>query len=111
MQLRDDSNYKAAVLITDGRPNTRPLQNESDDTTNERDRNNTIIAGANLLESGVYDRVFAIGIRGNRRIRFQELEFIASPNSSFIINAFTPEAFEAVRLEVENAFCNRKKNI
>jgi len=94
--IRNDSHFKTAIVITDGRlqPNT----------TDEW--HNINITAINLLNSGVYDRVFAIGIHGRREIQNEILEFIASPKSVFIMNDNT---FEDFRLEVEEALCTSKK--
>jgi len=94
--IRNDSHFKTAIVITDGRlvPNTMD------------ERHSTNITAIKLLNSGVYDRVFAIGIHGSREIQNEILEFIASPKSVFEMNK---NIFEEFRLEVEEAFCNSKK--
>jgi len=94
--IRNDSQFKTAIVMTDGR--LKP--NKTDD------QHNTNVTAINLLNSGVYDRVFAIGIHGKHGIHNETLKFIASPKSVFVMNE---NIFEDFRLEVEEAFCTSKK--
>lgn len=42
----------------------------------QQDTQNIENATARLHESGIYDKVYAIGIEGNRDINFRELRFL-----------------------------------
>ena len=101
----DDSVAKVAVFITDGRPNTKDLNND----TNKVAAQKTEDAAARLHESGIYDQIYAIGIEGNKNINFKELRFIASdPSLVFIVRDFSPELFEEVQRNLTNIVCRRK---
>ena len=85
--LRPDANYKHAIFITDGRTNTRKIKeaqlgreltNEEKEQVDNTDDENSIIAALRLHDSRVYDDVFAIGIRGQHDVNFEELSHIAS---------------------------------
>ena len=115
--LRSNANYTHAVFITDGRPNTRDLVEEQlgrrlsrSERENLRleDEQESISAARRLHASGVYDDVFAIGIRAQRDINFVELGHIASrPEFRFTISDFTQEAFQDVIQQLSEELCNR----
>ena len=119
--LRPDATYRHAVFITDGRPNTRDLEEErlgrelSRQETREHlemDEQESIRAARRLRASGVFDDISAIGIRAQRDINFVELSHIASrPNFTYVIQDFTPAAFEAVIQELNAEFCDGMKII
>ena len=101
----DDDVTRIAVYLTDGRPNTKDLTGN----TREQDAQNTEDAAARLHESGIYEQIYAIGIRGNRNINFRELQFIASdPSLVFIVDDFTPEAFEVIQTQLTQIVCTGK---
>ena len=116
--LRAETNYKHAIFITDGRANTRDLVeaelgrrlNSSErQQLRQQDKENTISAAMRLHDSGVYDDVFAVGIRGSHDINFEDLQYIAgSPELEFIIDDFTEDAFQAVLQELSGEICERK---
>ena len=116
--LRSNSNFTHAIFITDGRPNTRALVEEQlggerlNRTARENlrilDERNSIAAARRLHASGVYNDVFAIGVRGQRDINFEELDHIASrPELKFEIESFTQDAFQAVIQELSEQICTR----
>ena len=119
--LRADANYKHAIFITDGRANTRDLaetllgrrlNNTERQQLRQEDEENTLLAAMRLHDSGLYDDVYAIGIRGSHNINFEELEHIASrPGLEFVIDDFTEAAFQAVLQELSGEICERKQNI
>ena len=106
LRFRDDPNVnRVAVLITDGRPNTKDLTGNSQ----KEDAQNTENAAARLHESGIYDQIYAIGIQGNKNINFRELEFIASdPSLVIIVQDFDAEQFEELETNLTNLVCGRK---
>ena len=106
LRFRDDPTIaKVAVFITDGRPNTKHLTGN----TRQEDAQNTQDAAARLHESGIYDQVYAIGIRGKRIINFKELNFIASdPSLVVIIQDFDAELFQGLERNLTNVVCGRK---
>ena len=106
LKLRNDvTKPKIVVFVTDGRPNTRNLTGNSI----EVDAQNTKDAAARLHESGIYDQIYAVGIRGNRGINFEELDFIASdPSLVYIIDDFNQQLFERLQQNFTNAVCERK---
>ena len=118
--LRSNANYRHAVFITDGRANTRDLVetelgrrlNDSErQQLRQEDRENTISAARRLHDTGIFDDVSAIGIRGSHNINFEELGHIASrPELEFIIDDFTESAFQAVLQELSGEICERKQN-
>ena len=106
LRFRDDPNIpKIAVFMTDGRPHTRRFTNNS----RRQDAINTQNAAARLRESGIYDQIYGIGIKGNKKIDFVELEFIASdPGLVFVIDDFEGELFEELRRNLTVSICRRK---
>ena len=115
--LRSNTNYTHAIFITDGRPNTRDLVEEQLGERLNRsarqnlrilDERNSIEAARRLHASGVYDDVFAIGIRGDHDINFEELRHISSrPELRFEIQDFTQDAFQAVMQQLSEQLCTR----
>ena len=113
--LRNGS-YRHAIFITDGRPNTRDLEEARLGRTLSKqearehriiDEQNSIAAARRLHASGVYNDVFAIGIRGQHDINFVELDHIASrPEFRFEIQDFTTDAFEAVIQLLNEDLCD-----
>ena len=113
--LRNGS-YRHAIFITDGRPNTRDLEEARLGRPLSRrearehriiDERNSIAAARRLHASGVYNDVFAIGIRAQRDINFVELDAIASrPEFRFEIQDFSQDAFEAVIQLLNEDFCD-----
>ena len=116
--LRPNASFTHAIFITDGRANTIDLQEELTGMTlrgqarrdqRQRDEDNTIAAAERLHDSGIYDEVFAIGIRGTQEPSQEELQAIASrPEFVFEIDGFTEEAFQAVILQLTDELCDRK---
>ena len=106
LRFRDDPNIpKIAIFLTDGRPKTRPFTGNSQ----EQDDNNTENAAARLHESGIYDQIYGIGIKGKRDIDFVELEFIASdPGLVFVIDDFDEQLFQELQRNLTVAICRRK---
>ena len=119
--LRPNASFTHAIFITDGRANNIDLQGELTGMTlrgqarrdqRQMDEDNTIAAAERLHESGLYDDVFAIGIRGTHDVSQVELEAIASrPEFVFQIEGFTEEAFQAVILLLTDELCDRKNFI
>ena len=115
--LRSNTNYTHAIFITDGRPNTRDLVEEqlgerlnrsARQNLRSLDERNSIEAARRLHASGVYDDVFAIGIRGDHDINFEELRHISSrPELRFEIQDFTQDAFQAVMQQLSEQLCTR----
>ena len=103
LRLRDDPDVqKIAVILTDGRPNQ--VGNPFDVSVR-----NTEAAAARLQESGIYDQIYGIGIRGNREINFEELRFIASdPALALVVEDFTVEFFNQIQGQLTAAICGRK---
>ena len=116
--LRSDANYKHAIFITDGRTNTRPIEKErigrkltkkEKEQIDNIDIKNSIDAANELHDSGIYDDIFAIGIRGQHDVDIEELSHIASrPEFRLEIQNFTLEAFQAVIQQLSEELCNRK---
>ena len=99
----DDTVTKVAVFITDGRPNTKDLNGDSNRVASQK----TEDAAARLHESGIYDQIYAIGIEGRKKIK--ELEFIASdPSLMFTVEDFRPGLFEELQRNLTNIICGRK---
>ena len=103
LRFRDDPDVlKIAVILTDGRPHQ--LGNSPIESVR-----NTKDAAARLHESGIYDQIYAIGIRGNREINFEELRFIASdPALALEVEDFDEEFFNETRAELTVALCKGK---
>ena len=103
LRLRDDPDVqKIAVVLTDGRPHQvgNPI---------EVSVRNTEDAAARLQESGIYDQIYGIGIKGNKEINFEELRFIASdPALALEVEAFNVEFFNQIQGQLTAAICGRK---
>ena len=106
LRLRHDPNKpKIAVFVTDGRTNTR------DQTNNLRsqDRDETKVAAKNLHDLQIYDHIYTVGIRGNREVDFEELNYIATDESQvIIIDDFSIEILMGVQRTLTDIVCNRK---
>ena len=109
LKLRNDATKpKIVFFVTDGWPNKRNLTGNS----REVDTQNTKDAAARLQESGIYDQIYAVGIRGSRGINFEELDFIASdPSMVYIIDDFNQQLFERLQQNLTNAVCECKYNL
>ena len=103
LRFRDDPDVlKIAVILTDGRPHQ--LGNSFEESVS-----NTEDAAARLHESGIYDQIYAIGIRGNREINFEELRFIASdPALALEVDDFDERLFNQIQAELTDAICGSK---
>ena len=116
--LRDDANFSHVIFITDGRANTVDLEEERTGMNlrgqarrdhRRQDGINTLEAAERLHDAEIYNEIFAIGIRGSHNINLEELQAIASrPEFVFEIEDFTPEAFQAVTLQLIDEICTRK---
>ena len=116
--LRGNANFSHVIFITDGRANTIDLEEERTGMNlrgqprrdhRRQDEANTLEAAERLHDAGIYNETFAIGIRGTHDINLEELEAIASrPEFVFEIEDFTPEAFQAVALQLVDEICTRK---
>ena len=117
--LRGNATFTLAIFITDGRANNIDLVEEQtgveltgDARKNQRaqDEKDSIAAAKRLHESGVYDKVIAVGIEGSYKINEDELEAIAS-RSAFVFNIeeFSQAAFQAVISQINEEVCKRKQ--
>lgn len=117
--LRNESDYKSVVFVTDGRTNTLDLEKEKLGLTSalrgakknkhlKKDENNTLINAQKLHRSGVYDQVFAIGIKAKSDISKKQLDAIDSANNAILVEGFneTNDAFE----NIQELFCDREYN-
>ena len=106
LRFRDDPDItRVAVLITDGRPNTKDLTGN----TRKEDAQDTEDAAARLHESGIYDQIYAIGIQGNKNISFKELKSIASdPSLVIVVQDFDAALFEELERNLTKLVCRRK---
>ena len=106
LKLRHDPNKpKIAVFVTDGRTNTKDQTNNS----KTQDRYETKMAAKYLHDLQIYDQIYAVGIRGNRQVNFEELMYIATDTSQvIIIDDFTIDLLMGVQRNLTNMVCNRK---
>ena len=106
LRLRHDpSKPKIAVIVTDGRTNTKHQTNNN----KTQDSYETKMAVKYLRDHQIYDHIYAVGIRGNRKVNFEELEYIATDTSRVInINDFTIDLLLGVQENLTNIVCNRK---
>ena len=106
LKLRHDpSKPKIAVIVTDGRTNTKHQTNNN----KIQDSYETKMAVKYLHDHLIYDHIYAVGIRGNKKINFEELEYIATDTSQVInINDFTIDLLVGVHENLTNIVCNRK---
>ena len=106
LRLRNDlTKPKIVIFITDGRPNTKDLTGNS----RQVDSQNTADAATRLHESAIYDLIYAVGIQGEKRINFAELDFIASdPSLVYITDDFDEKLFMLLLQNLTNAVCGRK---
>ena len=107
LRLRPDATSRNVIFITDGRSNTimlteaqtgmRIIGSGPREEHLRQDEQNSIEAAMRLSTSGIYDNIFAIGIRANHEPSLVELNSIASrPEFKFEIESFTAEAFQEV---------------
>ena len=93
-----------AIVITDGRPSLRNISDE-DEQTRE--------ASVRLHSSGIYERIYAIGVQGrqNRTIHNQTLENIAgnSSGSTFLLRNFSQSQFNLALEDIEAEFSNNRE--
>ena len=116
--LRNDSEYKCVIFITDGRSNTVQLVAEqqgvgriTDDFRTaqlEKDKNNTKSNAKKLHDSEVYNQVFAIGVKGKRELAKDELSAIDSANNPIEITGFNETEFSNALGQIQNLFCDRE---
>ena len=106
LRLRHEPNkLKIAVFVTDGRTNTKDQTNN----TRSQDRYETKVAAKKLHKLKIYDHIYTVGIRGNREVDFEELNYIATDESQvFIIDDFSIELLMGVRRTLIDLVCNRK---
>ena len=106
LRLRHDPfKPKIAVIVTDGRTNTKHQTNNN----KAQDSYETKMAVKDLLNHQIYDHIYAVGIRGNRKVNFKKLKYIATDTSRVInINDFTIDLLLGVRENLTNIVCNRK---
>ena len=101
LSARRSDRARIALVITDGRPNLRGIDQTEAEQRTER-------AGNLLRQSGEYDQIYAVGIEGQHPIR-DTLRFIASPPSlEFPIAEFSEELFNQLSMDIAREFCNRK---
>ena len=93
------------VFITDGRPNLLHINRSiSQSEANRR----TEDAGNRLHEAGIFDQIYAIGIKGKKPLG-NTLEFIADPESLvFPIAGFDECRFMELGNNITRMFCDRK---
>ena len=105
LKLRGPEVPKIAIFITDGRPNTKDLTGN----TLQEDSIETHNAAARLHESGIFNQIYAAGIKGQKDINFEELAFIASdPGLIFLIQDFNLQLFRQLQSYLITAICGRK---
>ena len=91
--LRNDT-IKVVFMITDGRPNGNNATK------------NTRTAATNLHKSGIYDRIYGIGIEANKPIG-KALNYISYPPSLiFPLPGFDETLFHSVTQSFLVTFCN-----
>ena len=87
LRLRNDPfKPKVAVFVTDGRTNTKHQTNNN----RTQDRKETKKAAKHLHDHQIYNQIYAVGIRGNKDVNFQELNYIATNKSQVIIMMTLP---------------------
>ena len=117
--LRDDSDYKCVIFVTDGRSNTAKLvaKQQGMETSGsaykafkykqlEKDTNNTKANAKKLHDSGVYDQIFAIGIKAKKDIDTEELRYIDTANNPIVVEGFNETEFSIALEQIH--FCNRE---
>ena len=97
--LRNDT-IKVVVMITDGRPNLRHLN-----ISRSQAAADTLEAAIRLHETGLYDQVYSIGIRGAKRIG-KMLNYIAYPPTLvFLLTGFDATQFHQLTYNLTSSFC------
>ena len=106
LRLRNDPfKLKIAVFVTDGRTNTKHQTNNN----RTQDRKETKKAAKHLHDHQIYNQIYAVGIRGNKDVNFQELNYIATNKSQvIIIDDFTTDLLSEVQRNLTNMMCNCK---
>lgn len=116
--LRKDSDYKSAVFVSDGRINTRHLEetqlNKKLENSKWRKMKMNQLEkfklAAKRLNDDIFDDILAIGIKGTKDINFDILEKIASRREFvFEINEFTKSAFQQVIKLLSEEFCDGRE--
>ena len=116
LRLRPDATSRNVIFITDGRSNTimlteaqtgmRIIGSGPREEHLRQDEQNSIEAAMLLSTSGIYDNIFAIGIRANHEPSLVELNSIASrPGFVFEIEYFTVKAFQEVVQILSEEIC------
>ena len=104
LALKDGERAQIAIVITDGRPSLRNTNNE-DEKTRE--------ASVRLHSSGIYERIYAIGVQGrqSRTIRNQTLQNIAGniSESTFLLRNFSQSQFNLALEDIEAEFSNNRE--
>ena len=117
--LRSNANYTFAFFITDGSTNTvniekarlgRKLTKDEKTKLRERNAQNSMLATERLHNSGVFDEIFAVGIRNNNpSMKFRELDRIVyHPQLKFEIDSFTDDAFQGVAQQLSEEILDGK---
>ena len=112
--LRPNASYRYAFFITDGRSNTRSIEiTRLGRKLTKKDRQNTLLAAERLHDSGMFDNIFAIGIRRNDPdMNFIELDHIVNdPQLKFEIEGFTDDAFQGVAQQLSQEIFDGKLSI
>ena len=108
LKLRHDdpSKPKIVVFVTDGRTNTKDQTNNN----KTQDRKETKMAVKDLHNRHIYNQIYAVGIRGNKNIKFKELKkYIATDKSqAIVIDDFTTDLLQEVQKNLTNMVCNCK---
>ena len=106
LRLRNVSaTTKIVIFVTDGRPRTKHLTGNS----KQLDLENTLKAADRLHKSRIYNQIYAIGIRGNKKVNFAELKYIASdPSLVYTIDNFDEQLFDSLRQNLTSTVCKRK---
>ena len=115
--LRNDSDYKSAVIVSDGRINTRNLvetqMNRTLKSSEWKEMKNIQLKDFKLAAKSlndIFDDVLAIGIKGIKEINFEILDEIASrPEFVFEITEFTKSAFQKVIKQLSEEFCDGRE--
>ena len=105
LRLRENDLPKIVIFITDGRANTKDLTGNS----REEDAKNTKDAAVRLRDSKIYDQIYAVGIKGNKEVNFEELYVIASDHSLVhYIDDFNQQQFDILQQNLKKAVCGHK---
>ena len=98
-----DKKVHIAVVITDGRPNLNHK-----DLHKSIAKQKTEEAGDHLRKSGIYDRIYGIGIEGNKPFKKKTLKYFSLPPTlNLFITDFSEESFEELGRSFTLQFCNQ----